>query len=44
MKNELKEEYESMLEKNKKDMDNMEAEFQKRLEEAKLTVSYLKNV
>ncbi|XP_060555492.1 kinesin-like protein KIF28P [Ruditapes philippinarum] len=40
MKNELKEEYESMLEKNKKDMDNMEAEFQKRLEEAKLTSDY----
>ncbi|XP_045207845.2 kinesin-like protein KIF28P isoform X2 [Mercenaria mercenaria] len=40
MKKELEDEYKSMLEKNKKDMENMEAEFQKRLEEAKANSDY----
>lgn len=40
LKSELKDEYESMLEKNKKDMENMEAEFQKRLAEAQASSDY----
>ena len=39
LKKELEDEYKSMLEKNKMEMENMEKEFQKRLEDAQKEVS-----
>lgn len=39
LKKELEDEYKSMLEKNKQEMENMEMEFQKRLAEAQQSVS-----
>lgn len=41
LKQELEDEYKSMLEKNKQEMENMEQEFQKRLAEAQANVSVL---
>ena len=41
MKKELESEYQSMLEKNKQEMENMEKQFQERLAEAQSSVSYV---
>lgn len=43
LKQELEDEYKSMLEKNKQEMENMEQEFQKRLAEAQANVSVFLN-